>query len=399
VSKKLNMKKSRSKYQANHWKIWLSIITSDTTFSTGVFIIFMLWAGLDLTQISVAIAAWTVASSLGQIPSGVFADRYGFKTAMFWGSVIFLAGLASLVYAGSFYWILGGTALMGFGSAMKQGPDYALLYEGLKADKKTAEYKKTAGKIDFYVNIFIVPATILGGFLYAYNQRWPFYVEIVLLTIAILTIATMREPAIKRRREKVFDQLKHSLKTALTKPKFSKIFIFSAIIGSIALLTIQYTQPLFKDLGINEAYFGILGAAMFVLRGLGSWYSDRLGKLFTVDKYLVLHAAVFGLFLVLIQRIDATILALIFFGVFYFLRGLYSPTITTYINDHITSDVRASVLSINSQILTLCTTVFLLLTGFLADHYGLKQAFFAISLISMSALIAYVVSLRKVQAE
>lgn len=386
-------------HKNNIWKIWFSIITTDLTFAGAIFVIFMQWVGADLAQVSIIIAGFTILSTLGQIPAGIFADRFGLKTSLFWGSVVILAGTALFTFAQDFSWLLIGFALMGLGASIKQGADYALLYESLKADKRTKDYKKIAGQIDFYVNIFIVGAILVGGYLYTIDQRMPFYLELIMIGLGIVAVLLIKMPPIKKSTKSVIDQVKLSLKTALTKPKFSKIFIFSAIIGSIALLTIQYTQPLYKELGINEAYFGILGAAMFLLRGTGSWFSDKLGKLFSVDKYLVLHAAVFGLFLVLIQRIDVMWLALLFFGVFWFLRGLYSPTITTYINDNIGSGVRASVLSINSQILTLFTTGFLFLTGYLADNYGLKQAFFAISIMSMVALIAYVLSLRKVQAD
>ena len=137
---------------------------------------------------------------------------------------------------------------MGFGSAMKQGADHALLYEGLKADEKQSTFKRTVGKLDLYTNIFWVITAIGGGFLYSISERLPFYAEIVLVSISILIIATAKEPKKESKHFPVWTHVKNSMKQAFQTPNFSKIFIFSALIGSIALTTFQYLQPLYKSL-------------------------------------------------------------------------------------------------------------------------------------------------------
>ena len=84
---------------------------------------------------------------------------------------------------------------------------------------------------------------------------------------------------------------------------------------------------------------------------------------------------------------------------FYFLRGLYAPTVSTYINDKVDSSNRATMLSVNSQLLTIVTSVSLLFAGYIADRYDLSTTFFAISISSIFFLIIYVLSLRKVEAD
>ena len=103
------------------------MVTNDSTFTIGVFVIFMLFIGLSLTEVSIVISSYLIFSSIGQIPSGIFADRYGYKTSLVIGSLFFLAGTVLFAFAQNFYWFLGGYSLMGFGSAMKQGADHAQL--------------------------------------------------------------------------------------------------------------------------------------------------------------------------------------------------------------------------------------------------------------------------------
>ncbi len=197
----------------------------------------------------------------------------------------------------------------------------------------------------------------------------------------------------------IWTQIKNSIKQAFQTPNFSKIFIFSALIGSIALTTFQYLQPLYKSLEINEVYFGLIAAGAFIFRGFGAWSAEKVGKMFTIDKHMVLHASIFGLFLILLQKTSALFFIFPILVVFYFLRGLYAPTVSTYINDKVDSSNRATMLSLNSQLLTIVSSISLLFAGYISDKYDLSTTFFAISISSIVFLILYVLTLRKVEAD
>lgn len=389
----------KTKSNGNIWKLGITMLTNDNSFGLGVYVIYMLWVGLSLAEMSFVITAWLLFHSLGQIPAGIFADRYGYKLSMLLGSCIFFLGTLLFAFGHNFYWLLVGYSLNGFGSAMKQGADYALLYEHLKSEDRETLYKKLAGKLDFLTNIFWVISSIIGGLLYVYHARAPFFAEAAVAALGILACALIVEPPRTIKRSHVTQQIKESIRYTFQTPRFSKIFLFSALIGSVAMMTLQYVQPLYNALGIPEAYFGFIAAGFFIFRGLGSWYADKLGKLFTVDKYLVLHAAVFGLFLVLMQRIDSIYYIFPVLAVFNFLKGLYSPTVSTYINERVTSDKRATMLSINKQFLTVIAAASVSGLGIVAERYGLQQVFFAISILSISFLILYVLSLRKVEMD
>lgn len=392
------MKTKTPNYFSNIWKIGTSMVSVDFTFALGVFVVFMLLIGLSLGEVSIVIAAYLLFYSIGQIPSGIFADRYGYKTSMIIGAFLFLGGTIFFAFSQGFYWFLIGNSLMGLGAAMKQGADSALLYEGLKSDDKENLFKKIAGKVDFHTNIFWVVTATIGGYLYSVNARLPFYAEIVLATIVIIIIFTIKEPKKEAKHFPVWTQVKNSMNQAFNTPNFSKIFIYSALIGSIAVIAFQYLQPLYKSLEINVIYFGLIAAGTYVFRGIGAWFAEKVGKMFSIDKYLVLHATIFGLFLVLLQKTSSLFLVFPIIAVFYFLRGLYAPTISTYINNKVDSSNRATILSVNSQLLAIFTSISLFITGFIASKYDLSTTFSAISISSIVFLILYVLTLKNVKA-
>ena len=390
----------QQKYQGNIWKLTLAMMTNDVSFSIGVSVLYMLHLGLDLGQISLVVSAWLVFSTLGNIPAGIFADRYGNKLSIVCGGVLFLVGTVLFALAGGFYWLVAGYALMGFGSALKQGADQALLYNGLNLDGKKSLFKSTFGRMDFVNNITTgVLMSLIGGFLFTINPRWPFIAEIILVVISLVAIGLLKDVKVSKKRDSVWSDLQKSFQQAFIRPNFSRIFIFSALIGSVALTTIQYVQPVYKDIGVNSWYYGLLAATMFIFRGVGAWYSDKLGKIFSVDKYLVLHAGVFGLFLMFIQRTKEIFFILPILAIFFFLRGLYSPTVSTWINEKVGSKNRATMLSINSQILTLVTSISLYFTGIVAVKYDLSMTFYVLSVFSLILLISYILVVRRIETK
>ncbi len=374
--------------------------TSQDYIMWGVSVIYMLFLGLSIAQVSIVISFWLIISSIGQIPAGIFADRYGYKHSMILGTFIILVGTIVFAFSNSFLLFLIGHSFMGAGYSLVQGADNAMIYESLKQIKKEDTFKKRFSRILVFENIFAVIASILGGVLYAtITPQTPFLVQIVIAVIAFIFALSLTHIPVPKKQSSVIKQLKSTFKYSFQKPNFSKIFILSAVIGSISITTFQYLQPLYKSISINEAYFGLLAAGAFLMKGIGSWYSEKLGNIFSIDHYLVLHAAVFSLLLMLIQKFDAIPIVVIAIGVMFFLRGLYAPTVSTYINNNVSSDKRATILSINSQILFTVSSLSLIPIGYIAEIFQLKTAFFSIGMMSLIFLIIYVSLLRKVELQ
>ena len=374
------------------------MLAEDASFSIGVFVLLMLSVGLSLAQIATVVAGFLICSAVFQIPAGIFADRYGNKTSILIGAVIMTAGFGVFAFANSFLAFLFGYSLMGAGQAMKKGADVAFIYNELKRCGKPTSFKKIYGKLEFYLNLFWVVASISGGFLYVWSPRLPFLLEFGFSILSIPLIMSLSEVSIPKVSKSVGKHIKESMVYSFKTPGFSKVFVFSALIGSLAVVTFQYLQPFYVELGIKEQYFGAIAAATFVFRALGALYSDQVGKWFSIDKYLVLHSLVFTLFLLFFGMSQNWVLILGFVAIFYFLRGLYNPTITNFINNRVEDAKRSTLLSVNSQFLTVFSSLIMLVTGLVASQFSLQLVFFVVACLSNVFLILYVLSLRKVEA-
>ena len=94
--------------------------------------VFMMFQGISIEQVSMIISCWLIVSSLGQIPAGVFADRFGFKKSIIIGCFINVLGTAIFAFSSEFIHFLVGYSPMGFGRSMIFGADNAMIYESLK---------------------------------------------------------------------------------------------------------------------------------------------------------------------------------------------------------------------------------------------------------------------------
>lgn len=69
----------QKKHTNNVWKTGIVMATTQNYLLFGVYVIYMLFIGLSITEVSIVISFWLILSSIGQIPAGIFADRYGYK--------------------------------------------------------------------------------------------------------------------------------------------------------------------------------------------------------------------------------------------------------------------------------------------------------------------------------
>lgn len=82
----------------------------------------------------------TIASSLLEVPTGVFSDFIGRKMTLVFGQLASVLALVSYAIAGSFLVLAIGAVLQGLSFALFSGNNSALLYDSLKEDGREGEY-------------------------------------------------------------------------------------------------------------------------------------------------------------------------------------------------------------------------------------------------------------------
>ncbi len=362
-----------------------------------VFILFYEENGLDLEDVFLVQVFYSVCVILFEIPSGYFADILGRKRSMLIGVIFAAVGFTCYAFAYSFNEFLFVQFLLAVGSSFVSGSDTALLYDTLIQLDREKEYQKVAGKMASTSNFSEGIAGILGGFLAVISLRTPLYYQAVLTIAVIPLVASLVEPE-----RKTADRSENSFKAILRIVRYALhghaeikwLILYSSLIGTSTLTIVWFVQPYLRIVGVPLAWFGVAWAVLQFSIGLFAINAYRiesfLGRRISLISLILL--ASLGYFL--LSQFQ-TWWALPFLFIFYLLRGINGPVLNDYINRCVSSDIRATVLSVKSLVGRLMFTILGPIVGWVNDAYSLADAFLVCGVTFLTFGLLFLFSLHK----
>jgi len=331
---------------------------------------------MGMHEIFILKAIYSVAVVLMEIPSGWMADVWGRKKTLLLGSILSSTGVLIYCFSYGFLVFVLAEIILGIGHSFVSGADSAMLYDSLKADKRTDKYTKEEGRITSFGNFAEAIAGIIGGFLAVVSLRTPFYFQFAVTIIAIPSAITLIEPKFKSpgKSYSIKMLVENIRNTFVTNLNLRIAILLSAITGTATLTFAWLVQPFFKAINLPVEMFGIFWTALNLTVGISSVFAYRveslLGKQKTLLVIIVLISA--GYFL---SGIWVSYWGVAFLFLFYLIRGLATPILKNYINQYTESDVRATMLSVRNFIIRIVFAAIGPLLGWITDYISLNMAF------------------------
>lgn len=344
-----------------------------------ILVLFFQDNGLTMMEILLLQSIFSIGMIVLEIPSGYFSDVVGRRTTMIIGST--LTFLAFLIYcvAHDFWTFLLAELVLGFGGSFISGTDSALMYDSLVQLDREQEYTRIEGRMLSIGNFSEATASIIAGFLAEISLRAPLYAETAVVFLAIPIAFSLIEPD-----RTAFDTSSGKFKGILRIVKFALhdlpplkwLILYSALVGASTLTMVWFIQPYFKLVELPLAMFGIAWAALNFSVGIFSLLAYQIERALgrRLSTFMLIVLSIIGYLLV--ASIQA-IWAIVFIFIFYFVRGVGTPIFRTYINQLVTSDRRATVLSVKNMVGRLIFAVIGPFIGWLADIYPLSTALLA----------------------
>jgi len=186
---------------------------------------------------------------------------------------------------------------------------------------------------------------------------------------------------------KLFDRIESDIKAildfAFQQNKIVKwTLLYSGIVGFATLISIWLFQPYFKHIGLSIFWFGILWAILNLAAALTAqkaWLVEKRMGLFSV--FLIIPLSI-GISLILFGTMD-TIFMVLFAISIQGARGLKTPLVYALLNRETSSQMRASIISIDNLITRLIFTIFAPIIGWLADLESIHFSFILVSVVVM----------------
>lgn len=350
-------------------------------FCIAIVVLFFKQHGLSMKEITLLQSLFALAVIAIEVPTGYFADKYGRKKSIIIGGCFSAVGYLAYSLSSTFSGFLTGEILLAFGYCFTSGADSAMIYDHVDNKKHGSRTAIKAEGNGGSASMFSEAVTsFIGGSLLALvSLRFPIYFD-VLLALAVIPVALSlhetKKPKQQHRESSIvtmFRVMKYSLHDHV---EIKWLIIYSAVVSTSTLTMVWFIQVYWLEAGIPQFMFGALWAAFMII---GGWFSLKADS---IEEYLGRKVSLISL---LIMPVTAYVLlsfhiapaAIVFIALFYVTRGINNPIIKSYINGLVSSEQRATILSVQSLMARLMFAIIGPVMGWVHDAYSLQTTFVA----------------------
>lgn len=363
-------------------RIVFAYVALGTVFTLGASVI---WAintifllrvgGLSLFEAMLVNTAFTVAQMVFEVPTGVVADTVGRRVSI-------LLSLATLIVATLLYvltpgagWGIGGfvaaSVLLGLGYTFQTGATDAWLVDALDACGWTGPKDRVFAWGQVGLGAGMLAGSLLGGFLGQVDLRAPYVARALLLALCFfVALALVRDTGFTPRplrartfaleTRRIFDAgVAHGWRNPVIRP-----LLWNSALGGVFFMYGFYAwQPYILEL-VGRDYVWLLGVVQAGSSGAGILGNALVGRFMRTgdarrdSAQVLLGATALNAVLVLaigavglVADVPGALLAAVAialwlaWGVVY---GVSGPIRMSYLNEHIPSSQRATVLSLDA---------------------------------------------------
>ncbi len=306
-----------------------------------------------------------------EIPTGMIADRFDYRTSLAAGAGVLIAANLVPVAAGNYTGFLIHFILIALARSLVSGAQSAYLYEYLHAHGEGAHYLKVEGVGRAYSLIGKIVYWPVIGLLMQWNLPSPYWLTAINALVALGF--AVRLPSIPGgRRAAKTASLIAGVGGALSALRSSR-WLFLLMVQGIAMFTlvricqVNLFQPILESKSLSVNWFGAVLAAMTIFEALGAARPHRLrraiGPVGSVFALTIVMALCLGV-MVFVGALPAVALLCVFAVA----TGISFPIQKQLLNDSIPdSRYRATLLSMESILdRAVCALVAVALGAYLA---------------------------------
>jgi MFS family permease len=366
--------------------------TFASSFIWGINTLFLLDAGLSITEAFAANAFFTAGQVIFEIPTGVIADTRGRRTSFLLGTAtLFLTTLAYL-----WLWKIKGpflgwaivSMLLGLGFTFFSGATEAWLVDGVKAAGYKGELDPIFAKGSIANGAAMLTGTLAGGLVAQYtNLGVPYIMRIIALAATFLiAFFLMHDDGFEPKGRSGFakemrDVLSESVEFGL-KSRPLRWMMFSAIFnGGVGIFVFYAMQPYLLQLYGDPNSYAIAGVSASIVAGAliaGGFLVPYVGALFKRRTTLLTSGLMIGVpALVLIGFTANFWIVLVLLAIWSLVFAVTGPIRQAYMNGIIPSKQRATVLSADNMLTSLGGVVCQPGLGKIADLWGYPASYLA----------------------
>lgn len=340
------------------------IYTLSASMIWGVNTLFLLDAGLNIFQVFLVNAIFSIGMAVFEIPTGILADTRGRRISFLLSTLILAAGTLGYVIGSrmeqNLVWLAVMSIVMGLGFTFYSGAVEAWLVDALKA----AGYQGTLDQIfargSFISGGAMILGSVAGGILGDLNLAIPYLVRTFLLILLFgLAYFTMHEIGFQPRTlelKSIPREMKFVAQTSLQygwkKPGLRLLMLVNLIQTGFLYWGFYAWPPYFLDLlGRDAVWVSGVVAALISLATMGGnalvdWFSRYCGRRTTL---LLWSAAINAVAIIGVGLVPSFWAALVLLLISMAALGVSTPVRQAYLHQVTPSEQRAAIVSFDAM--------------------------------------------------
>ncbi|HEY3561521.1 MAG TPA: MFS transporter [Kribbella sp.] len=392
-------------------RTYLTLVVVSTGASSmiwGINTVFLLDAGLSIGKTFAANAFFTAGMVLFEVPTGVVADTVGRRTSYLLGTATLIG--TTLLYLllwriqAPFVWWAVVSALLGLGFTFFSGATEAWLVDGLHATGYRGSLDDAFAKGQVANGIAMMGGSIGGGVLaQATNLGMPYVVRALLLTATfVVAWRSMRDigftpkPRVSVRGE-LSGIVRASLRHGLLNRRVRWVMLAGPFTAGVSVYGFYAAQPYLLGLYGDTHSYAIAGLSAGIVAAAqiaGGTTAPYLARLFNNTprradsriRMLTCTILVSGVMIAALGLVTTFWAALVLLVVWGSMFAAMSPVRQAYLNTHIPSEQRATVLSFDNLLGSAGGVVIQPALGRTADVWGYGPAYLVSAAIQLLAV-------------
>lgn len=321
------------------WPIWIIYLTEER--------------GLTLSQVTLIDVPFWVSMIVLQVPAAAVADRWGRKPTLMLSAAMLAFAITFFGLATNFWLILGSYLIWGIGFALLSGTESAFIYDTLKELGREGEYQRIYGRGWAVAMAASLGGTLLGAPVAAATSlAFPIVLSGGLAAVALAAALLFVEPLASDRGEHgpSYGEIIRESGAIVRRNaavRYSLLYFGVMTVGAVG--TIFFFQPFLVHHGASLGSVGLWQTPMRIAGIAGALAAHRLiSRLGERWTFWAAPAVIVAAYVVLAGW--DSIYAQAMFPIINFAAVLMQPAVTDYLNRRVSSEQRATVVSLTNLI-------------------------------------------------
>ena len=350
-------------------------------FLTPAYPLFLLSRGLDLFEINVVFAVYLIGAFLFEVPTGAVADVVGRKVSFLLSCGIRSVAFIMYWYADGFVDCVVAEFVDALGTTLATGALDAWAVDGMRDEGSQRPADRVFARAFMYASPLMIVTGVIGGYLFDINPGLPWPCGAAcFVTAGVTGLLLMREqrrparPAHGVLRSWVATT-RNGFATVRQAPVLLVLCLLTAAVAFAVMPAWHYWPARLQALSGTGTWLLGWVWALIALSGMaGNALMPRLVPRFRREPVLAIANMWRGSMLVLGALSSDFLFAALAVLCLQLVFGLSEPALQGWMNEHVGSEVRATVLSVRSMAFTLGGGAGLVCLGLLARSNGIPTA-------------------------